>query len=76
MTRSRRKYPACSNTTSGHNRGEHDDKKRASRRFRRLVRALLDSGVHVMPLLREISNPWQWRKDGKNRFQDERYLRK
>ncbi len=66
MSRSRRHLPCCSITVSGFNRGEKRDKQIANRQERRVVAtALRGEPPEVLPLKRELSNIWAWRKDGK-----------
>jgi len=76
MSRSRRKHPICGNTVSGFNRGEHWDKKKASRKLRHKTRQILrfcnSESDPVLPELREVSNVWLFQKDGKFRFDPRR----
>lgn len=72
MSRSRRKHPICGITASGFKYGEHEDKKRASRRLRHRIRQMIRScfveSDPILPELRELSDIWLFRKDGKLRF--------
>jgi len=62
MSRSYRKTPAWGHTTA---ESEKSDKIRANRDFRRAVQIALYN-EDEMPLLREISNVWDFAKDGKS----------
>lgn len=74
MSRSRRKTPIRGITASD---SEKQDKKIWHRRFRRVTRqiiARLESGADIrVPLYREFSNPWAMDKDGKHRFDPQKY---
>lgn len=72
MSRSRRKTPVTGITTAT---SEKQDKRSANRRLRRRVKQRLDESpeIDVLPLKREISNVWAMDKDGKFRFDPERY---
>ena len=76
MSRSRRKHPFCGITASGFKYGEHEDKKRASRRLRHKTRQIIRScnvlSDPILPVLRELSSVWWFRKDGKQRFDPNR----
>ena len=65
MSRSRRKHTWISSTCLGYNTSEKEDKRTASKRFRRAVRALLSQGITEFPSRRTFGNPWYWRKWGK-----------
>jgi hypothetical protein len=66
MSRSRRKTPVAGLTTA---ESEKQDKRRANRRLRRRVRAILPAEPDaVLPDLREVSCVWAFDKDGKRRF--------
>ena len=55
---------------------EKQDKRLANRRLRRIVRCrLLWQAAEVLPDLREISNRWSFKKDGKAYFDPVRYGR-
>jgi len=62
MARSFRKVGIVGNTTAGSEKG---DKARANRRLRRLTRIAVQNGAVVLPLLREVSDVWNFAKDGK-----------
>ena len=64
MSRSRRRFPIIALTCAGYRRGEKDDKRLAHRALRRRVRVAIPKG-ELLPLLREVSNVWNFRKDGK-----------
>lgn len=65
MSRSQRKSPfrAITNAPS-----DKEDKSAAHRRIRRVVRLTIDEDSEILPLDRELSNPWSMDKDGKRRF--------
>ena len=67
MSRSHRKTPVRGITTS---ESEKDDKVRAHRRLRRIVRCKIFKfgDDKVLPDVREIDNVYKWDKDGKMRF--------
>ena len=71
MSRSRRKTPISGITTAA---SEKEDKRLANRRWRRRNKQLVQCG-HYEPLqhLREITNVWLMDKDGKFRFDPERF---
>jgi hypothetical protein len=65
MARSVRKTPVRGNTT---NDSEKADKVFANRILRRTTKIALESGKEILPVLREVSDPWRMAKDGKTRF--------
>jgi hypothetical protein len=65
MSHSRRKIPKRGVTTS---ESEKSDKRVANRRLRRAAASALHAGVEIMPSIREVSNVWEFAKDGKIRF--------
>jgi hypothetical protein len=68
MTRSRKKHPAGGVAAAP---SEKEDKQRASRAYRRAVRATLDTDTErELPLRRETSNAATFQKDGKKWFGD------
>jgi hypothetical protein len=62
MSRSRRKFPIRGNTTAG---SEKHSKLKANRKLRRLTKVTLKRRKEVLPLLREVSDKWDFEKDGK-----------
>jgi hypothetical protein len=70
MTRSRRKTPITGITTC---RSEKSDKQIANRRMRHKARLAIHHGLDHMPLLREVSNIWNFGKDGKTWRGNSRY---
>jgi hypothetical protein len=62
MSRSRRKNPYRGWTVCD---SEKDEKILANRRLRRASKQALLNGNEVFPLKKEISNVWNWGKDGK-----------
>jgi hypothetical protein len=86
MSRSRKNNPFVGNTTAA---TEKPDKKLGHRRHRQQVKQILNSLDldalddelldldEELPLIEEISNPWNFAKDGKHRVEsDSVYLRK
>ncbi len=75
MSRSKRKNKIHGNTTAS---SEKDDKLEANRKLRRLVKEKLKFRNEVLPALKEISNVWYFKKDGKkfNAELPEKELRK
>ncbi len=75
MARSRRKNPCYSHTSRGFNRGEKKDKQIAHRRMRSRVTQICSSlrgeineialDNVIFPLQRELSDIWNFAKDGK-----------
>lgn len=69
MSRSFRKTPIVGITTA---RSEKDDKRFANRcerhRARQAIRTCRDFDALVLPLKREMSDLWDFAKDGKVRF--------
>ena len=63
MSRSRRRTPVCGITTC---RSEKSWKQDAHRRLRVAERAMVDGDPE--PRLRDVSNPWSFGKDGKQRL--------
>ena len=64
MSRSRRRFPIISHTCSGYKHGEKSCKRNAQRALRRGVRVALQKGQPLL-LLREVSDVWNFRCDGK-----------
>lgn len=62
MSRSRRKTRIRGNTTAA---SEKKSKLKANRKLRRLTRETLKKRKEGLPLLREISDIWNFDKDGK-----------
>lgn len=76
MSRSRRKTPIIGWTTAP---SEKEDKRLANRRLRRIVRNILrtQEDPDVLPDLREVSDPWDMNKDGKQWIDpDSKWMRK
>ena len=75
MSKSYRRTPICGWTTCV---SEKQDKRKANRRWRHLVRHALNVGKEP-PLQREASDIWSFGKDGKAWFgfieSDERYFK-
>lgn len=72
MSHSVRRSPVIGNTTAT---SEKEDKQLAHRRHRRRVHQALDQDpeIPVLPHRRETSNPWTMDKDGKHRFDPQRF---
>ncbi len=62
MSRSKRKTPITGITTC---ESEKQDKRKANRKLRRKTREEIKKGNDTLPLLREVSNVWDFGKDGK-----------
>lgn len=87
MSRSRKKSPFIGNTTA---ETEKPDKKQSHKRHRKQVKQRLNAIIQhqldedelleleaELPMIEEISNPWDFAKDGKHRVDlDSIYLRK
>lgn len=74
MARSRRKTPKGPVTCSGWSRGNKDYRSLANRALRRRTKSLMSQGeFDNLPMLREVSDPWTWRGDGKARFDANAY---
>ncbi len=63
MSRSRRKLPIIGNCLAS---SEKEEKIKANRKLRRLVKTKLSRSNIELPQLKEISNKWNWPKDGKS----------
>ena len=72
MSRSRRKTPACGITTAA---SEKDDKRYAQRAERRINHQLLATSGDgdSLKATRAVSDPWSMDKDGKQRFDPQRF---
>lgn len=64
MSRSRRRTPIRAITTA---ESEKQDKRKANRSLRRTVRVILlkDPEVDLLPTIEEVSDVWDFQKDGK-----------
>lgn len=69
MARSRRRTPIISMTTTA---SEKQDKRHANRNCRSALRRALkcdtEPDAAVLPVLRDVSNPWDMAKDGRSWF--------
>lgn len=69
MARSRRRTPIISMTASD---SEKQDKRRANRNccsaLRRVLKRNGDPDAAVLPVLRDVSDPWAMAKDGRSWF--------
>lgn len=63
MSRSRKKNPF-----SGHGDSEKWDKRKNNRRLRRKAKVALEQDKEILPIMKEVSNPWNMNKDGKSRL--------
>lgn len=73
MSRSRRKTPIAG--VSGVS--EKYDKRKNNRKLRKKCKSFLKNGNDLMPLIKEISDPWLMAKDGKMYIdKDSEYMRK
>jgi len=68
MSRSRRKTPITGWTTS---KSEKKDKQIANRRFRRREKQAIYHGEEPPEDPNEVSNPWDFAKDGKQYIDEE-----
>ena len=73
MSRSRKKEPVTAITTAT---SEKLDKQDANRRLRRMTREKVKKGAEELPVIREVSDVWDFSKDGKCRKEDKKFLRK
>ena len=75
MARSYRRTPIFGITTS---KSEKKDKRLANRRLRRAVRRAMLRDKETLPILREVSDVWNFDKDGRryDRFASEEAMRK
>lgn len=64
MSRSRRKHPFIAICSAESEKG---DKVRNHRRYRRAVKLALHAEAEILPIEKELSNPWAMAKDGKVR---------
>ena len=62
MSRSKRKTPVRGNTTAA---SEKQSKLVANRKLRRLTNKALKGERETLPLLKEVSDRWNFEKDGK-----------
>ncbi|HET8839010.1 MAG TPA: hypothetical protein VFM82_08490 [Flavobacteriaceae bacterium] len=62
MSRSKNKTKMHGNTTAI---SEKEDKRKANRKLRKIVKQRLKSQHTEFPRLREVSNIWSFQKDGK-----------
>ena len=62
MARSRKKVPIVGISLA---KSEKDDKVAAHRRERRIVRAEIPAQPEVLTATKEVSDPWDYSKDGK-----------
>lgn len=69
MARSRRRTPIISSMS---NSSEKQDKRHANRNCRSALRRVLkrdgDPDAAVLPVLRDVSDPWAMAKDGRSWF--------
>lgn len=70
MSRSRRKNPMTGWTNA---RTEKDDKRLAHRKFRQREREAIHRGEDPPEDLKEVSDIWDFDKDGKQIFDPEKY---
>ncbi len=75
MSRSKKKTKIHGNTIA---KSEKENKQKANRKLRRIVKQKVNSGDTELPELREVSNVWSFDKDGKryNSEMTEKELRK
>jgi hypothetical protein len=63
MSNSKRKYPIIPNCKAP---SEKDEKQKANRKLRRLVKEKLTDTNYELPDLKEVADKWNWAKDGKS----------
>jgi len=68
MSRSRKKNPYHGNTGD---RSQKFDKKQAHKSLRQAEQRALAAGSEISPEIKDVSNTWGWRKDGKHRIAPE-----
>jgi hypothetical protein len=74
VSRSRKKNPIIPTTTC---ESEKKDKKRARRRLRRKQERAVAAGDETVPVKQEVSEVWDFGKDGKGWYPDDpKLLRK
>jgi hypothetical protein len=73
VSRSRKKVPIAAITTST---SEKEEKRDANRKLRRMTREKVKKGEEELPGIREVSDVWDFSKDGKCRREDKKFLRK
>lgn len=77
MSNTRIKHPVMKIT--GHRVSDKQDRSKANRSLRRKVRMIIKKGLEHFPLLREISDMWNFRSDGGSLYQadlDDKFKRK
>ena len=73
MSRSRKKAPVTGITAAD---SEKEDKQLGNRRLRRITREKIKKGNEELPGIREVSDVWQFSKDGKSLSENDRHNRK
>jgi len=68
MSRSRKKNPYHGNTGD---RSQKFEKRKAHKSLRQAEQRALRNNSEINPDVRDVSNPWGWRKDGKHRIAPE-----
>ena len=63
MSRSKRKTPILPNCKAP---SEKDEKQKANRKLRRIVKEKLAVLEEELPQKKEVSDRWNWEKDGKS----------
>lgn len=77
MGKTKIKHPVMKIT--GHRASDKEDRSKANRSLRRKVRMLIKKGLEHFPLLREISDMWNFRSDSGSLYQknlEEKWKRK
>jgi len=70
MSRSRRHTPIMGMTLC---ESEKQDKRRANRMLRRIVKGMVRPGTEILPEMREVYNVWKGGKDGKQYYPSDDY---
>ena len=65
MSRSKRKTPIMGFTTA---KSEKKDKRINNRKLRRKTKVAMLSEKEILPIMKEVSDPWMMQKDGKQKF--------
>jgi hypothetical protein len=73
MSRSKKRFPGSGNTTARSDKWSKVHSHRVMRMAERRARAL---EAETWPLPKEVSEPWDWPKDGKHVWPSGRFNRK
>ena len=70
MSRSYKRVPIFGIGMLGFNVSEKLSKRWANRKLRRRVRRAIAAGKEILPVMKEVSNPWCWPCDGWGYYRD------